>query len=65
MPTAKLSSTSHVELNKIRDAHWDLDQKIGEILSIVALDVKAKILSRLPSLINEIESEMKQSEQEV
>ena len=65
MPTVKLGSSSLTDISKMRNEHFDLDQRINELLSTVDIDIKRKLHSRLPGLVDEIKSEIRQTSQEV
>lgn len=58
MPTTKTGQTSHLAVTSMQQEHYDLQNRIAEILATVDLDVKRKIISRLPAFIDEIKSEM-------
>ena len=65
MPTTKLGSSSHTAVNDLQMKHYDLDRKIGETLSVINLDVKSRLAARLPAIVDQIQSEMTQTQQEV
>ena len=65
MPVTKLGQASHNELSDLRQKHFDLDIRIGEVLNSASLDIKGKIVARLPGLIDEINAEMKQRENDI
>ena len=58
MPTAKLGQVSSNEVSDLMQKHWDADQKIRELLVNASLDVKMKVASRLPMMMDEIKAEM-------
>jgi hypothetical protein len=59
MPVAKLGQSSINEVNNIQQKHWDIDMKIRDVLAAAPLNVKQVLASRLPSIVNEIDSELK------
>jgi len=65
MAVAKLEQASHNELNDLRQKHWDLDIKLGEILNTASMEVKMAVVSRLPGLIDEIKAEMAARESDI
>jgi len=65
MAVAKLGQASHNELNDLRQKHWDLDIKLGEILNTASMEVKMAVVSRLPGLIDEIKAEMAARESDI
>lgn len=42
--------------------HWDLDRKIGELLTTASLDLKRKLAARLPTILSELEAELNRVE---
>ena len=58
MAVAKLGQASHNEINDLRQKHFDLDIKLGEVLNTTTLDIKQIVVARLPQLIDEIKAEM-------
>ena len=63
MPVMKTGQASHNEVNDLQQKHWDLDMKIREVLDMVPLNVKGRLVLRLPGVLDEIKSEMKALDQ--
>jgi hypothetical protein len=65
MPTMKIGQVSHNEITKLQQEHFDLNMRIREVLDIISLNVKAKLISRLPGLIDEINAELRANENDI
>jgi len=65
MPTMKTGQASHNEISKLEQDHFDLNMKIRETLDIIPLSVKAKLAVRLPALVDDINAELKSSENDI
>ena len=59
MPTTKLGSTSHTATNELLMKHFEVDQKINEVLSAVEYETKVMLATRLQGLIDEVKAEQK------
>lgn len=55
MPTAKLGSVSSLDISKAQEAHWETDNSIREILTVLTLSKKKALLSKLPGIIGSLE----------
>ena len=65
MPVMKIGQASHNEVSKLEQQHFDLNMKIRDILDTIPLDVKARLVTKLPGVIDEIDAEMKASDQNI
>lgn len=59
MPTQKLGQIASNQINDLSQKHFDVDMKIRDILQVVTLDAKTILASRLDSIVNGIEAEIK------
>ncbi len=65
MVVAKLGQSSSNEVNDIQQAHFDVDMKLREVLTVASLDVKRMLVSRLPAVIEEIKAEMQRKDTDI
>ena len=65
MVVAKLGQSSSNEVNDIQQAHFEVNSKIHEVLTVASLDVKRMLVSRLPAVIEEIKSEMQRKDTDI
>jgi hypothetical protein len=57
MPTSKLGQSSSNQVSDLNQMHFDVDMKIRDTLTTAPLNVKRKLASRLPQIIDEMKSE--------
>jgi len=55
MPISKLGSLSSLDVQKTQEEHWETDQKIRDILSVLPLAKKKQLLMKLPGVIGSLE----------
>lgn len=65
MATAKLGQSSSNQVSDLQQQHFDVDNRIREVLTVASLDVKRSLVSRLPSMIEEIKSEMQRKDADI
>ncbi len=65
MAMHKLGQVSHNAINDLQQKHFDMNMKLGEIMNDASLDVKAKIVLRLPGLLDEIKAELESRENDI
>jgi hypothetical protein len=62
MATSKIGQVSSNAVSDLMQQHWDLDRKIGELLTTASLDLKRKLAARLPTILSELEAELNRVE---
>ena len=60
MPITKLGQVSSNELSSLQQKHFDIDMRLRDYLSVLSMDQKLALVSRLPGLIDEIKAELAQ-----
>lgn len=58
MPVAKLGQIASNQINDIAQKHFDIDMRIRDTLTTATLNAKQVLASRLPSILEQIESEL-------
>lgn len=58
MPTTKLGQLSSNAVGDLQQDHFDMNQKIHEMLSPVNLDSKRRFVRKMPALLDEIRAEI-------
>ena len=56
MPTMKLGQISSNQMSDFQQQHFDADMQFREILTNTPLDIKRKLITRLPGMIDEIKA---------
>jgi hypothetical protein len=46
-------------MNDMMSKHYDLDQRVYAVMAGLDLDIKQKLIARLPQIVAEMEAEMK------
>jgi len=65
MVTRKIGQASHNEVTQLQQQHFDLDMRIREYLDMLSIEMKQKLVAKMPMIIDEINAELKSSENDI
>lgn len=58
MPTQKLGQIASNQINDLAQKHFDIDMRIRDSLTVASLNAKTVLATRLPGILEAIESEL-------